>query len=121
MLVGCVGINSSSTTIVLSSPVGMSEAWDVGGKRQEVADQLLTAAGATGSRTWWISSGREWVVGGRPPARPRRPSANAKPDPTPSPSPSGTTGATPRFDHIFVVVEENHGYSQIIGSPNAPY
>jgi hypothetical protein len=24
-------------------------------------------------------------------------------------------------DHIVIVMEENHGYSQIIGSPNAPY
>ncbi len=31
-------------------------------------------------------------------------------------------GATlPHFDHILVVVEENHSYSEIIGSGNAPY
>jgi hypothetical protein len=27
----------------------------------------------------------------------------------------------PLPDHVVVVVEENHGYSEIIGSPNAPY
>jgi len=27
----------------------------------------------------------------------------------------------PAFDHIFVVVMENHSFSQIIGSPEAPY
>lgn len=27
----------------------------------------------------------------------------------------------PRFDHIVVVIMENHGYSQIIGSRSAPY
>ncbi len=27
----------------------------------------------------------------------------------------------PRPDHIVIVMEENHGYSQIIGSPSAPY
>jgi len=27
----------------------------------------------------------------------------------------------PTFDHIVIVVEENHGYSQIIGSSSAPY
>jgi phosphatidylinositol-3-phosphatase len=27
----------------------------------------------------------------------------------------------PRPDHVVVVIEENHGYSQIIGSPSAPY
>jgi len=28
---------------------------------------------------------------------------------------------TPRFDHVFVVVEENHDYSDVIGSPAMPY
>lgn len=27
----------------------------------------------------------------------------------------------PHFNHVVVVVEENHGYDQIIGSPDAPY
>ena len=27
----------------------------------------------------------------------------------------------PVFDHIFVVIMENHGYSEIIGSPDAPF
>ncbi|HUJ29590.1 MAG TPA: alkaline phosphatase family protein [Myxococcales bacterium] len=27
----------------------------------------------------------------------------------------------PRLDHVFVVMMENHGYSQIIGNPNAPF
>ncbi len=27
----------------------------------------------------------------------------------------------PAFDHIVIVIEENHGYSQIIGSSSAPY
>ncbi len=27
----------------------------------------------------------------------------------------------PRFDHVVVVMEENHGYSELIGSLNAPY
>src|SRR5450432_3103163 len=30
-------------------------------------------------------------------------------------------GGIPRFDHVFVIMMENHGYSQIIGNPNAPY
>ena len=28
--------------------------------------------------------------------------------------------AIPKYDHIFVIVEENKGYSQIMGNPNAP-
>jgi phosphatidylinositol-3-phosphatase len=27
----------------------------------------------------------------------------------------------PRLDHVFVIVMENHGYSQIIGNPNTPF
>jgi phosphatidylinositol-3-phosphatase len=30
-------------------------------------------------------------------------------------------GQTPKYDHVVIVVEENHGYSQIIGSAEAPY
>ncbi|MFE9650475.1 alkaline phosphatase family protein [Streptomyces sp. NPDC006365] len=34
----------------------------------------------------------------------------------------GIAGAhTPRPDHIVVVIEENHGYADIIGNPRAPY
>ena len=31
------------------------------------------------------------------------------------------TPAIPAPDHVVIVMEENHGYSEIIGSPNAPY
>jgi hypothetical protein len=27
----------------------------------------------------------------------------------------------PNFDHVFVILMENHGYSQIVGNPNAPF
>jgi hypothetical protein len=38
--------------------------------------------------------------------------------PTPTPKPSGL----PRFDHVVVVIEENHSYSDIIGQSSvAPY
>lgn len=29
--------------------------------------------------------------------------------------------ANPAYDHIVVVIEENHSYEQIVGSPDAPY
>ena len=29
--------------------------------------------------------------------------------------------ANPAYDHVVIVVEENHGYDQIVGSPDAPY
>jgi hypothetical protein len=30
-------------------------------------------------------------------------------------------GGMPRLDHVFVIMMENHGYSQIIENPNAPF
>lgn len=39
-----------------------------------------------------------------------------------SPSAAGTaTTAVPRFDHIVVVVLENHAYSQLVGHSSAPF
>jgi hypothetical protein len=28
--------------------------------------------------------------------------------------------APPHYDHVFLIVEENHGYAQVIGNPDAP-
>ena len=47
------------------------------------------------------------------------PGAGATPSPTPSASPTTTT--IPAADHVFVVVLENHGFNQVIGSPSMPY
>ena len=30
-------------------------------------------------------------------------------------------GGIPRLDHVFVIMMENHGYSQVVGNPNLPY
>lgn len=27
----------------------------------------------------------------------------------------------PKLDHVFVIMMENHGYSQVIGNPNNPF
>ena len=35
-------------------------------------------------------------------------------------APTAEDKAVPRYDHIFVIIEENKGYDQIIGNPNAP-
>lgn len=35
--------------------------------------------------------------------------------------PGGTATTLPRFDHIVVVVEENHGYSEVMNAADAPY
>ena len=39
---------------------------------------------------------------------------------TATPTASGSPRPVPRYKHIFVIVMENHGYSQIIGNSNAP-
>jgi phosphatidylinositol-3-phosphatase len=43
------------------------------------------------------------------------------PTPTPSPTPSPTPTTFPAADHVFLVVLENHAFSQVIGSPFMPY
>ena len=57
MLVGAAAINSSNETILITSPAGMTERWDLGGKRQDYADALQPAAGSSGNKTWTWSSG----------------------------------------------------------------
>lgn len=60
-LVGCMGINSSSTSTTITSPTGMEQAWNNGGKRHELADGAQAAAGSSGSRTWTFSASRAWA------------------------------------------------------------
>src|SRR5205823_5249309 len=40
---------------------------------------------------------------------------------TRSAAPPASSARVPRYSHIVVVIEENHSYEQIIGSPQAPY
>ncbi len=50
------------------------------------------------------------------------PSPTAGTTPTVGATPSATpTSSLPRYDHIVVVLEENKGYSEIIGNTSAPY
>jgi hypothetical protein len=61
ILVGCAGINSGATSITITGPAGMSEVWDLGGKRHELDDALQAIPGASGAKTWSFSSSREWA------------------------------------------------------------
>jgi PKD repeat protein len=61
MVVGCMGVNSSSATSTITPPSGMTQAWDLGGKRHEYADGLQSAAGATGNRSWTFNASRAWA------------------------------------------------------------
>jgi hypothetical protein len=38
-----------------------------------------------------------------------------------APTTSAVTAAPPKFDHVVVVMEENHSFDEIIGSSSAPY
>ena len=60
MLVGCMGINASPTSITMQQHASMTERWDLGGKRQSYADEVLAVDGPTGSRSWTFSAGRAW-------------------------------------------------------------
>jgi phosphatidylinositol-3-phosphatase len=73
---------------------------------------LLTLIGLAGC-------GGSSVSSNRPPMP--VPSPTASPGPSPGPSPAPTPTPTPAIDHVVVVVLENHGFSQVIGSPSMPY
>ena len=49
------------------------------------------------------------------------PTPTATPTPTPGPSPTPTPTAIPAADHVFLILLENHGFAQVIGSPSMPY
>jgi PKD repeat protein len=61
MLVGCMSIDSSSTSVTITPPSGSTALWNLAGKRQTAADSLQPAAGATGTQTWTFSGSREWA------------------------------------------------------------
>lgn len=60
-LIGCMAANSSSASLLITAPAGMSEAWNLAGKRQELADHALAVAGDSGTRSWTFSGAREWA------------------------------------------------------------
>jgi len=49
------------------------------------------------------------------------PTPTPSPSPSPSPTPSPTPTTFPTADHVFLIVLENHAFSQVIGSPFMPY
>jgi hypothetical protein len=70
-----------------------------------VASRTAVESGASGSTTSGSTT-------------PGAPSSEAPASGTARPSPSA---AVPRFDHIVVVVLENHAYSQLVDRSSAPY
>ena len=47
-----------NTTVLITAPAGMSERWDLGGKRSEYDDGIQAAAGGSGIKTWTFSAAR---------------------------------------------------------------
>jgi hypothetical protein len=69
MLIGATAINASPTTVTITGPAGMTERWDLGGKRQEYDDAVQVAEGPSGARAWSFSSPRAaagWLAALRP-------------------------------------------------------
>src|SRR5437868_10491531 len=74
---------------------------------------IFTGCGSVGSSSTTASAST-------PGANPT-PTPNFTPSPTPAPSPTPTPTAIPAAGHVFVVVLENHGFSQVIGNSSMPY
>ena len=76
---------------------------------------IFTGCGSVGSSSTTASAST-------PGASPT-PTPNSTPSPTPvsSPTPTPTPTAIPAADHVFVVVLENHGFSQVIGNSSMPF
>jgi hypothetical protein len=61
MVVGCMSVNSGNTSVTIGSPPGLSQTWDIGGKRLELADGPQASPGTTGDKVWTFSASREWA------------------------------------------------------------
>ncbi len=61
------------------------------------------------------------VSGSSNPSPTPTPTATPSPTPTGTPSPTPTPTAFPAADHVFLIVLENHGFSQVIGNSAMPY
>jgi hypothetical protein len=61
MVVGCMGVSSSSTPVQIDGPAGMSEVWDLDGTRHEFDDVRQATPGPTGTRSWTFSTSRDWA------------------------------------------------------------
>jgi phosphatidylinositol-3-phosphatase len=80
---------------------------------------MLVASCAAPSGTLTVSPS---ASDGVPPSGSATPTAVASAPPTRSASPAlPSTSAVPDFPNIWIIVLENHGYDQVVGSPDMPY
>ncbi|MDQ2807275.1 MAG: S-layer homology domain-containing protein [Chloroflexota bacterium] len=75
---------------------------------------MQTRVGQNSGRPWWLGS----IVGALLLSLGRGGGGTAGVSATAAATPAT---AIPRPDHVVIVMEENHAYSEIIGSPQAPY
>jgi myo-inositol-hexaphosphate 3-phosphohydrolase len=61
MVVGCMATNASTSTLPMSPPAAMVQAWNLEGKRQLLADVRQPAAGSSGDKSWSFGAGRAWA------------------------------------------------------------
>jgi hypothetical protein len=47
--------------VTISTPIGLVEAWDIGGKRHELASGVQATAGLSQDVSWGFSASREWA------------------------------------------------------------
>ena len=69
LLIGGVALNSSNAAVLVTAPAGMTERWDLAGKRQEYDDGVQAVAGSSGAKTWTFSTARDttgWLAALRP-------------------------------------------------------
>ena len=69
MLIGGVALNSSNAAVLITAPAGMTERWDLAGKRGEYDDGVQGSAGSSGAKTWTFSTARDttgWLAALRP-------------------------------------------------------
>jgi phosphatidylinositol-3-phosphatase len=102
------GLPSDASSPSAAAPIGLASTSPV--------ESMSASPSPSAARTAAPTSG--------PTPRPKpipTPKPTPKPAPKPTPPPSGlpSTGAN-SYEHIFVVVFENHGYGSIVGSGAAP-
>jgi hypothetical protein len=89
--------------MTLSSPVASSN----GSRRTRLA-MAVVGIGLLLAGVGWLA----WSATRAPDTGPPEPDG---------PVPSPLVAAIPRFDHVYVVMLENHSFSDIVGAPAAPY
>ncbi|HMF90498.1 MAG TPA: alkaline phosphatase family protein [Candidatus Angelobacter sp.] len=110
-----VGLTRAFALIAIAAVVMLAAGCGSGGKNTLAAKPSSPTGGPSASPTPGATPSPSPTPGPSPTPTPG-PSPTPVPTPTPSPTPSG-----PQRGKVVVVVEENHGFSSVIGSSAMPY